>query len=127
MDNYNLISFKSEVRKEDLFELSPVTLMIFAAFCTYAKENVLPVMITSIRSDVVNNRVSSSHLDNRAIDISSRGWARHQCKFIESKLNQMFVHEGAIGTISGDIRACYWHNAGSGWHFHISSRNGYFG
>lgn len=127
MNNYNLIFFKPEVRKEDLFEVSPITLMIFSAFCTYAKENLLPIVITSIRSDVVNNRVSNSHLDNRAIDVSARGWARHQCKFIESKLNQMFVNEGAIGAESGKVRACYYHNAGSGWHFHIASKIGYFG
>lgn len=124
--NYNLITFKPQVREKDLFEVSPVTLLIFSAFCVYAKKNLLPVLITSIKSDVVNNRVSSSHLDNRAVDVSARGWTRLQCKFIEDKLNQTFINEGAISASTGEVSACKFHDSGSGWHFHLSSKKGYF-
>lgn len=126
MNNINIIKFKPEVRKQDLFEVSPVTLMIFSALCVYAKQNCLPILITSIKSDIVTGRVSTSHADYRAIDVSARGWARHQCKFIEDKLNATFVNEGAIGASSGLVRACVYHNASSGFHFHLQSRKDYF-
>ena len=126
LKDYNLITFKPEVRREDMFEVNPVALLIFSALCVYAKQNCLPVLITSIKTDTVNDRVSASHKENRAIDVSARGWTRFQCKFIEDKLNKMFVKEGAVSAISGKPVACVYHNTNSGLHFHLQAKKGYF-
>lgn len=126
MDNYNIISFKPEVIKEDLFILSPATLQIFSELCMFAKKNLLPVKITSIISDVVQNRVSSSHKEGRAIDISSRGWTSFQALELQDHLNFKFQHLGATSFSDGKVRACVWHDAGFGSHFHIQSSKSFF-
>jgi len=116
-----MISFKKEVVKSDLEELSPATLLIFSALCLYARRRGFPIVVTSIKSDLVEGRVSTTHATYRAIDVSSKGWTKAHCKAVEEMLNINFKTIGAI-TKLGEIKACVWHDAGSGPHFHCQSR-----
>jgi len=112
---------KPEVSAEDFTMLDPRLVGMFAHFLTYALDLGLPVTITSMISSETP-RVSRSHVEGRAIDVSGKGWSHEQAKLLEGKFNKWYKPIGAISSSTGLSNAIYYHNAGSGWHFHLQVR-----
>jgi len=101
--------------------LDPRLVGMFAHFLTYALDLGLPVTITSIIS-AETPRVSRSHVEGRAIDVSAKGWSSKQAKLAEKKFNAWYKPIGAISSETGLSNPIEYHNAGSGWHFHLQVR-----
>lgn len=67
------------------------------------------VTITSVyREDL-----KSSHMYFRAVDASVRLLEHKKCKYIEHLINIVFPYDKIY------YQTAIYHNAGSGWHFHI--------
>lgn len=122
MTEFNDIKFKPEVTREDLLIVSPAVLLIFSHFCLVAKNIKKPIVVTSIMSDGVEGRISSSHKTGRAIDVSSHGWDRLECERMEAMLNDTYSNIGAISAKDGNPHACVYHNKNTGWHFHLQCK-----
>lgn len=122
---YHAISVKAEVDiAEDFRHMKPALFFLFGAFLEYALHYELPVTVTSI-SDKAKNRVSRTHQEFRAIDISARGWSDFHAERITYHLNRKFKDVAAISASDHVPRAVILHDAGSGRHFHLQVRPGY--
>jgi len=114
---------KDEVSEKDLLEMTPWALILFSNFVLYCEQRGLPVKITSIKNDGANiKRVSKSHSQGRALDISVVGWTETQIKKAVSYFNNRFKHIGAISFSDGQSRAIVYHDSGYGAHFHLQVR-----
>lgn len=92
-----MIEKKPEVQLEDFLEMHPNLYIILGYFMQYARFNKLPVKITSMFSDIVQGRQSTTHLSGRAVDLSINGWSEQHQKnvvmFVEGRVGMY----GAIG------------------------------
>ena len=111
-------TIKPNVSLEDMMMLDPRLIGMFSHFLIYALDLGLPVNVTSM-IDEANGRVSRSHKEGRAIDISAKGWTHEQAKQAETLFKRWYRPIGAISSKTGKPNAVYYHNAGSGWHFHL--------
>ena len=72
------IQFKYEEDKELYFMLHPVLQKILAAMALYCHSHSMPFVITdtisTVKEDERLNRVSSTHREGRAVDVSVKGW-----------------------------------------------------
>ena len=117
-----MIKFKPEVDANDFRFLNQKILFIFIEFVKWAEDRGLPVLVTSMKTDKVSGRVSTTHEEGRAIDISIKGWDVDSIDNIVFDLNKKLANVGAISKKDGISRAIVVHNAGSGMHFHLQSR-----
>lgn len=81
------VNLKSEVEIRDFLFLNPCLFYVFYLFRTYAKNNGLPVLITSIASDQVIGRGSLTHAGFRGIDFSIDGWSKMHQERVCFKIN----------------------------------------
>jgi len=88
----------------------------------YADLKNLPALVTSMFSDPVPNRVSTTHEDKRAIDFSLRGWGEANIAELEATLNYTYGSIWGTCREGGKPRVCVVHNSGSGRHFHLQVR-----
>lgn len=114
---------KSDIDLNDFQKLTPELLKIFAEFLIYARENNLPVCITSIISDRENvNASSTTHETGRAIDLSVVGWSEFHIKRCCHKINNSCKDIAAISSSDMKPRAAIFHDVGSGYHIHLQAR-----
>ena len=114
-----LFDCKSDVDLYDMQDWHEALLWIFAATVRYCKQNNLALVITSLRSDRENvQSVSSTHQENRAIDIRTRDWDLPTIHRLCYFLNTNYSDWGAIGKKSGKSTVCLYHNN----HIHIQVR-----
>lgn len=116
------MNFKHErdvKRFDDLLE--PLKIIVKAAEL-YCKANELPFTITETWTDLMEDdrlgRVSSSHREFRAVDLSSMGWTQREIDNFISWLTMSFGKYGAISKRDGVRRLVIHHNK-HGDHFHI--------
>jgi len=118
------LEYKLEVNPSDLMAVDLCLLIVFLSFCSYAHENNLPIVITSI-TDGANGRKSQTHPDGRAIDISTKSdkWTDFHIERIKYKLNELYGSiYGTMPNIKIKPRVCIHHDTGSGAHFHLQVR-----
>jgi hypothetical protein len=116
-------SFTSQDDIRELEDVSPWILIILADIIMWALARNLRVVLTSIirpKNDGISE--SKTHQDGRAIDLSVKGWSETQIKELSEYINLKYQAIGAISAKDGISRACYYHNNGNGWHFHIQVR-----
>lgn len=115
------VKLKSEVNPLDIYSLNPWLIMVFGEFCAYAMRYNLPVIISSM-IDEAPGRVSATHEEGRAIDVSSKGWDRLHIERIKFHLNSKYGKE--FGTAPKDIKpmVLVHHDAGTGYHFHLQTK-----
>lgn len=116
------LTFKDGVNIKDLKDMHHWVHSIFAELIHYCMIRDKEVVVTSLMTDQVEGRVSSSHVTGRAIDISGQDFSEAEAKTLESYLNMKFKDIGAISAKDGKVRACLWHNSGYGDHFHLQCR-----
>lgn len=113
---------------EDIIRMHPITVMILAAAIVWAEERGLPVSVTETLSakaeDVALRRVSRTHLEGRAFDISMRGWNPEAQKAIVENLDASFAKYGAVNQ-GGELALCRVHDAGTGLHLHVQIHSCY--
>lgn len=120
-----MFDVKDEVNYDDMKMLEPILFYVFASLCVYAKEYNLPVKITSM-FDEVDGRITETHRDGRALDISSRGWPEDRIKDACNQINKKHSDIGAFSKKDGVPRACVYHKIEDGvFHFHLQVRKNY--
>lgn len=115
--------FTSQDDIKELEHVSPWILVILADVIMWSLERKLPVTVTSIMREM-NDGISQSetHQTGRAIDLSVKGWSQTHIENLAAYINLKYQAIGAISASDGKSRACYYHNNGNGWHFHIQVR-----
>lgn len=121
-------SFKTDIIRDRALFLHPLTLMILCDAVHWARVRDLPASIsetvTSPEEDKALNRVSDSHSEGRAFDLSTRGWDEESiAKFIE-EFNRRYGSLAAIGG-SGKPALIVRHDTGRGDHFHVQINKKY--
>lgn len=110
----------SSIRSVD--GLTPPALMVLGdIICWCIEKGVTPVItdtVSTLEDDLALNRVSSTHRDGRAFDISTRGWDRELVAECVRVFNMKYRHIAALDSI-GNTKLVYFHNAGFGEHLHF--------
>ena len=75
--------------------------------------------VTTIEEDQALKRVSSTHREARAFDISSRGWSDLQKNAFMQEFSHKYAGLGALSAKDGQPKLVYLHDAGTGEHFHF--------
>lgn len=110
--------FKCKVNINDICMIDAKLLFMLSYFCIYAEKNNLPVVITSIM-DEVEGRAHKTHIEGRAIDISTKDWPEENIAEVEYEFNLLFEDIAAVSASDGTPRAVVVHDAGKGLHFHL--------
>lgn len=119
-----MISLKQHIKVHDILVLHPNLYLIITYAYQYAVTYELPFMITSL-ADEYSGRVSRSHIEGRACDLSVRGWSQFHIARLTNKINKQFKNIGAISLSDGVSRACVYHTMeGGAYHFHLQVRPG---
>ena len=114
-----LFDCKSDVDLYDMQDWHEALLWILAATVRYCKQNNLALVITSLRSDRENvQSVSTTHQENRALDIRTRDWDLPTIHRLCYFLNTNYSDWGAIGKKTGKSIVALYHNN----HIHIQVR-----
>jgi hypothetical protein len=115
-------AFKTqEIRARSLF-LHPLTMMIMADMIHWAHIRGIPVSVTETltlqEEDDKLKRVSPSHREGRAFDISTRNWTEDQIKLFIEDFSKKYASLAATGA-SGNPALIVRHDTGRGDHFHV--------
>lgn len=117
-----LYDYAKDGVKERLLHLHPNALMVLCDVIKWAIEKQIKLVIsdavTTKQEDEALNRVSSTHRESRAFDISTRGWTKDDIDECVRVFSLKYRHMAAIGT-DGQPRLVYFHNAGYGAHLHF--------
>lgn len=119
------LTFKTEKIKERFEEVTPLLKNMAYVMNAWAIERNLPFIITEAKTtkeeDAALNRVSGTHRDGRAIDVSVHGWSKDNISDFENEFNKSFKDIGAI-LKNGYSKLVVYHNNGNGNHLHIQVR-----
>jgi len=102
--------------------------MIVAAMSGYAQKNKLPMVITSgissYAEDSYYKRVSRTHREGRAMDISVKGWQQLDIdKFVKFwNGHEHNKYYGAISSTTKQPNLVVYHDVGFGKHLHVQCR-----
>lgn len=115
-------AFKTqEIRSRSLY-LHPLTMMIMAEMIHWAHIRAIPVSVTETltteEEDSKLKRVSKSHQEGRAFDLSTRGWTEDQIKLFTEEFSKKYASLAATGS-SGSPALIVRHDTGRGDHFHV--------
>ena len=128
MSNRAFIQFKHEKDKELYFMLHPILQKILASMALYCHTHSMPFVITStvstLEEDQRINRVSSTHREARAADISVRGWDAFESADFVKLFNKEYGKYGAISKATGKSKLVYMH-VGTAPHLHIQIHKKY--
>ena len=119
-----MIIFKPEVSPSDYQKLNPYLQIVTSYFHAYCLQHDLPCLVTSMISDRVEGgvRVSDTHKEARAIDLSVKGFDEFHKQRIKHFLNKKFGVEWGTRPIDSNVvpRVCLVH--GEVEHFHLQVR-----
>lgn len=118
--------FKTDKAFERFAECHNVLKSLALDMQSWCKENDCPFMITESKTtdaeDRVLNRISKTHSEGRAFDLSTKGWTLMKIQYFIAYFSHKYVNYAAIG-VSGP-RLILHHNNGNGDHMHIQIRPG---
>lgn len=98
--------------------LSPVLLLIFADFNLWSQQRGLPVRLTNIINERIDNvSVSDTHSQGRALDVSVIGWTKEEIKEAVESFNKKYKSYGT--SADGKNPMVFVYHYVTGWHFHI--------
>jgi len=110
--------FKPEVTLNDLENANPKLLIVLGYFGLFCQEHTLPCLITSLFTDAVKIRSSSTHRDGRAFDASIRGFTDEDIKMLVEYMEDKVGSLGAI-SLSDNIRRVVICHGGTARHLHF--------
>jgi hypothetical protein len=118
------IEFKEKKNEKLFYFLHPVLIGAIADMALWINRNSLSCIITDTISthieDVKLKRVSASHRQRRALDMSSKNWPDKLIKDFEATFNEKYKSIGSISQKDLKPRMVLYHNNGNGAHFHIA-------
>ena len=108
--------------KDRIDGLCVEAMLVLCDVILWARAKQLPVVIsdavTTMEEDQKLARVSSTHREGRAFDLSTRGWAKDSIDECVRVFGFKYRHLAALGQ-DGNPRLVYFHNAGTGDHLHF--------
>lgn len=112
------LALKENVLVTDLQMIRPDLFIVLGYVSWWCFNNNLPCRVTSLIDDVPQ-RVTATHAEGRAADVSTRGFGpkdiTNLISFLEEKVGDM----GAFSKSDGKQRIAVYHDAGLGFHIHI--------
>ena len=109
--------------------LHPVILMIMFDAQNWALDNNLDFKVTSTvttaEEDRKLSRVSSSHRQGRAFDLSCKGWSVEQINNFRTYFSRKYSSYAALSKSSHQPNLVVYHNSGHGHHFHVQINSRY--
>lgn len=118
------IKFKHERLKDEISRLQPACLILLSGASAYCASYDLPFIITSILEEKDVKRVSTTHEDGRAFDISVQGWSADNIVNFVKFMNHNFKSIAAISSQTGNRVAVLYHDSGYGVHVHCQTKLG---
>jgi hypothetical protein len=119
--------FKNDTAYDRFEELHPVLQKIASEMRSWCLRLDVPFLITetktTLEEDKALSRVSSTHREGRAFDMSCKGWDGVKITEFISTFGEWFRNEAAISK-SGMPTLVVHHNSGHGTHFHVQVRKG---
>lgn len=123
-----IFEYGKEDVKDRIMFLSPAIMLILSDLILYCEQNQLPCVIsdavTDLSEDQALNRVSSTHREGRAFDVSLHGWTRDQWNDCRRIFSAKYRHLAALDT-SGEPNLIVVHDAGTGNHMHFQVHKKY--
>lgn len=117
------MEFKKDKDKDMFFLLNPVLQFIMMDINLWCSRNGMPCVVTdtisTIEDDKKLKRVSSSHREKRAVDLSASGWSLDNINALQNEFNNKYNYYGAISKSTLKSNLVVYHNSGHGWHLHI--------
>ena len=119
--------FKSKKDFNRFLNLHPVAFMLLAQMRLYCFERSIPFRVTSTvstkKEDSELNRVSATHREGRAFDLSLHHWSSFEIKQFTNYFDERYGHFGAIG-FNGERKLIVDH-VGTARHLHIQIDRSY--
>jgi hypothetical protein len=114
------VKFKEGIDAKEIELLTPLAWALFQIFVLEATISGEQITVTSIR-EVVAGRVSDTHKEGRAVDISVIGWK--DPKGFCNDFNKKYERLGAMSKSTGKRTPCVYHSISgdSGWHIHLQA------
>lgn len=115
--------FKHKKDHTRFLYLHPAILVILFDAQNWALENNLPFLVTETvttkSEDDKLSRVSSSHRQGRAFDLSTRGWSTEDINKFRTHFSRKYADYAALSRSSGQPNLVIYHDSGWGSHFHL--------
>lgn len=122
------IKFKTAKEKEE-FESPKIKgnlKFILLDMASFFNANGFDFIVTDVLSEVQTDkklkRISSSHREGRAADVSVRNIPKDFLQIVEEKFERIYQNEAAISLKTGQPNLILYHNSGHGDHLHIQVR-----
>lgn len=106
------------VKFSDFQYMRPRLMLVLSYISEYCKNNGMPLMITSLFTDYAGERVSKSHEDGRAFDMSIKNWPEREIDKFKKHMKQ-FNKYGAYSRSDFKQRLVVDHGKGDNRHLHI--------
>ena len=124
----NLESYAKDDVKDRIRYLSPAALIILCDLVMYCEQKqyhlVISDAVTDVHEDMALNRISSTHREGRAFDISAKDLTREMQLEIKRVFASKYKHLAAVDGI-GDANLIVIHDAGTGEHLHFQVHKRY--
>jgi hypothetical protein len=118
----SVVEFAKADTRDRLLNLSPAAMLVLADVLLWCSEKGLNPIVSGAAStlfeDQVLKRVSATHREGRAFDISARGLTKENIDEIIRVFSAKYRYLAALGK-DGQPKLCYFHNAGQGDHIHF--------
>ena len=121
------IDRKPEVNIEDLQYIDPALGIVLYCGYWFARQCNLPFVLTSIWSDIPpDDRKSGVHADQRAIDLSRKGWTDLECNRFKHFLNTQYGRSWGTRALNSDspTQVCVYGDDAHLDHLHLQVRSG---
>lgn len=123
---YQYVKLKQGTDPSELLSVHPSMLILLSECASYAKEQKIDLVVSDILSEALDDaklqRVSKTHAEGRAIDLSVHGWSVDQIQGLISRINSKYTNIGAVSAVTGKGTPVVFHNNGNGWHFHLQCK-----
>lgn len=115
------VCFKTDLVFQRFDECHSIMKSIASDMYQWTVQNKCPFMITESKTtkteDDLLKRVSKTHQEGRAIDISYHGWTKENADKFIAYFSHKYASVAAI--VSNGPKLIVFHDAGSGSHFHV--------
>lgn len=128
MDTYLSLKFKSQRERDEFSQIHEKLKFILNDMSRYVVAHGYEFIVTDILSDAFEDkrlgRISKSHSEGRAADVSINGWPKEfQAKF-EAFFEAAYKNEAAFSKRTMQNNLIEIHDNGNGAHAHIQIRPG---
>ena len=121
--------FKTDLIKRRFEKMHPQAQELLLEMIAWANDNGIQAIVTETATtyaeDLKLKRMSSTHREGRAFDISTKGWSTVEIIAFQQFFEPRYGHLGATSHKTGAPRLIVHHDAGTGAHFHVQLNRQY--